>query len=67
MTVDHEYTDYATECIRLAGLTDDLEVRDQLVELAGRYLADARGERYKLSDNVIPLRARRHNNYTNLT
>jgi hypothetical protein len=56
MTVDHEYTDYATECIRLAGLTDDLEVRDQLVELAGRYLADARA-RYKQSDNVIPLRA----------
>ena len=61
MTVDHEYTDYATECIRLAGLTDDLEVRDQLVEFAGRYLADARGERYKQSDNVIPLQARRHN------
>ena len=61
MIVDLEYTDYATECIRLAGLTDDLEVRDQLVELASRYLADARGERYKQSDNVIPLRARRHN------
>jgi hypothetical protein len=66
MTVDPEYTEYATECIRLAGLTDDLEVRDQLVELAGRYLAGARGERYKQSDNVIPLRAHRHN-YTNLT
>ena len=64
MTVDHEYTDYATECIRLAGLTDDLEVRDQLVELAGRYLADARGERYKQSNNVILLRAHLHN-YTN--
>ena len=34
MSVDHECTDYATECIRLAGLTDDLEVRDQLVEPA---------------------------------
>ena len=64
MTVDHEYTDYATECIRLAGLTDDWEVRDQLVELAGRYLADARGERYQ-SDNVIPLRAHRHNYMNN--
>jgi hypothetical protein len=26
--------DYAIECIRLAGLTDDLEVSDQLVDLA---------------------------------
>ena len=61
MTVDHEYMDYVAECIRLAGLTGDLEVRDQLVELAGRYLANARGGRYQQSDNVIPLRARGHN------
>jgi hypothetical protein len=59
MTVDHEYMDYATECIRLVGLTDDLEVRDQLVELACRFMADARDERRTQLDNVIPLR-RRH-------
>jgi hypothetical protein len=28
MNVDHEYMDYVAECIRLVGLTDDLEVRD---------------------------------------
>jgi hypothetical protein len=61
MTVDHEYMDYVAECIRLAGLVDDLEVRDQLVELACLFMADARDERYKQSDNVIPLRAGRRN------
>ena len=42
MTVDLEYMDYAAEYIRLAGLTNDLEVRDQLVELASQWMADAR-------------------------
>jgi hypothetical protein len=59
MTVDHEYMDYTTECIRLVGLTDDLEVRDQLVELACRLMADARDEPRTQLDNVIPFR-RRH-------
>jgi hypothetical protein len=61
MTVPHEYRDSADECIRLAGLTDDLEVRDKLVELACRFMANARDERYKQSDNVVPLRAGRRN------
>jgi hypothetical protein len=59
MTVDHEHMDYATECVRLAALTGNLEVRDQLLELAGRRLADARDERCRQSDNVISLSARR--------
>jgi hypothetical protein len=65
MTVDDGYMDCVAECIRLAGLTDDLEVRDELVELASRYLTDARDVRYKKSDNVISLRARRHNHTNN--
>ena len=55
MTIDYEYMDCATECIRLAGLTDDLEVRDQLVELASRWMADASCGQ---ANNVIPLRGR---------
>ena len=58
MTIDYEYMDCATECIRLAGLTDDLEVRDQLVELAGRWMADARDKCCGQANNVIPLRGR---------
>jgi hypothetical protein len=32
---------HAHECVRLAGLTDDPEVRDQLLELALQWMGDA--------------------------
>ena len=35
---------HAAECVRLAGLTDDLNVRDQLVELAQGWIAAAQRE-----------------------
>jgi hypothetical protein len=47
--------DYAGECIRLAALTDNQEVRERLVELAGRRRVDAGHERPREVDNVIPL------------
>jgi hypothetical protein len=34
MTVDEKCMAHARECVRLAGLTDDQEVRDQLIALA---------------------------------
>jgi hypothetical protein len=33
MPSDKECTSHADECVRLAGLTDDLIVRDQLLDL----------------------------------
>jgi hypothetical protein len=32
MASEKECMDHASECVRLAGLTDDIAVRDQLVE-----------------------------------
>jgi hypothetical protein len=34
MANDRECIDYACECIRLAGLTDDAEIRDRLMAIA---------------------------------
>jgi hypothetical protein len=34
MATDRECVDYAHECMRLAGLTDEPEIRDQLCALA---------------------------------
>jgi hypothetical protein len=57
----------ADECVRLAGLTDDLTVRDQLLDLAQEWLLAAqRACRFSdytrvvplhknLDDNVVPL------------
>jgi hypothetical protein len=71
-TMDHGYAfkkcmSYADECVRLAGLTDDLIVRDQLRDLAQEWLLAARRARRSsddtrvvslrktLGDNVVPL------------
>ena len=35
---------HARECVRLAGLTDDREVRDQLIALACNWIVAARRE-----------------------
>jgi hypothetical protein len=48
--------DYPRECIRLATLTDNQEVREHLVELAGWRMVDAGHRRPREFDNVIPLR-----------
>ena len=46
-TMDHGYAfkksvSHADECVRLAGLTDDLIVRDQLLDLAQEWMLAAR-------------------------
>jgi hypothetical protein len=38
---DQKCVDYAWECIRLAGLADDPEIRDRLMDMARSWLAVA--------------------------
>jgi hypothetical protein len=45
MASEKECMDHASECVRLAGLTDDIAVRDQLVELAQSWISAAQRER----------------------
>jgi hypothetical protein len=44
MATDKEMEGYARECVRLAGLTDDSEIRDQLMQMARDWMADAMGQ-----------------------
>jgi hypothetical protein len=39
MATDEECVGYARECVRLAGLCTDQEVRDQLLEMARNWMA----------------------------
>ena len=67
MPSDKECTSHADECVRLAGLTDDLIVRDQLLDLAQEWVLTAQRARRpsddarvvplhkNLDDNVVPL------------
>jgi hypothetical protein len=41
MATDKESMAYARECVRLAGLTDEPEIRDQLFALAREWMAAA--------------------------
>jgi hypothetical protein len=45
MAADQNGVDYARECMRLAGLTDEPEIRDQLFALAREWMAAAMHER----------------------
>jgi phosphopantothenoylcysteine synthetase/decarboxylase len=53
---------HARECVRLAGLTDDQEVRDQLIALARDWIVAARKEEEEEDDDskvlVFPSHAR---------
>jgi len=55
---------HARECVRLAGLTDDQEVRDQLIALARDWIVAARKEEQEVEDDddskvlVFPSHAR---------
>ena len=40
-TIDDECVDYARECVRLAGLTDNPELREQLLNMAREWMATA--------------------------
>ena len=56
MVTDEECVDYARECVRLAGLTADQEIRDQLLNMAREWMAAAMDERHNA---VRARRARR--------
>jgi hypothetical protein len=45
MATDQERVAYARECVRLAELTDEPEIRDQLFALAREWMAAAMQER----------------------
>ena len=67
MASEKECTSHAAECVRLAGLTDDLTVRDQLLDLAQEWMLAAQRARRPSDDtrvvslhknpgyNVVPL------------
>jgi hypothetical protein len=59
MAIDDERMDHAEEFVRLAGLTDDLTVRDQLIDFARGWMAAAQRERRSDDERVVPLRPRR--------
>jgi phosphopantothenoylcysteine synthetase/decarboxylase len=65
--VDKKSMAHARECVRLAGLTDDQEVRDQLIALARDWIVAARKHEEEEDDDskvlVFPSaveRTRRH-------
>jgi hypothetical protein len=67
LTSEKECTSHAAECVRLAGLTDDLTVRDHLLDLAQEWMLAAQQGRPRSDDarvvslnknqddNVVPL------------
>ena len=67
MNAQRKCISHVDECVRLAGLTDDLIVRDQLLDLAQEWMLTARRARRpsddtrvvslhkNLGDNVVPL------------
>jgi hypothetical protein len=54
MASEKECTSHAAECVRLAGLTDDLTVLDQLLDLAQAWMLAAQQGRRR-SDDAAPL------------
>jgi hypothetical protein len=59
---DKECMSYAAECVRLAGLTDNVIIRDQLLDLAQDWIfaaqrAPSPGDDAR--DNVVPLQKNR--------
>jgi hypothetical protein len=46
MISDEECVDYARECVRLAGLTMDKEIRDQILNMAHEWMGAAMHERH---------------------
>jgi hypothetical protein len=41
MVTDQECVNFARECVRLAGMTSDPEMREQMLKLARQWLANA--------------------------
>jgi len=66
MTIAEKCMAHARECVRLAGLTDDQEVRDQLFALARDWIVAARKQEEDDDDSKVLVfpsaveRSRRH-------
>jgi hypothetical protein len=63
MASEKECMSHADECVRLAGLTDDLTVRDQLLDLARDWIFAAQQEPRRSDDaRVVPLHKNQDDN-----
>jgi hypothetical protein len=63
MASEKECTSHAAECVRLAGLTDDLTVRDQLLDLAQEWMfATQQGRRRSDDARMVPLNTNQDDN-----
>jgi hypothetical protein len=50
MAIDHVCEGYARECVRLAGLAKDQQLRDQLLDMAREWMAAAMWEQPEPSE-----------------
>jgi hypothetical protein len=57
MASDKECVDHARECVRLAGLAQDAELRERLLNIAREWMATAMHERFM--PDIKPLTAAR--------
>ena len=58
MASDKQCEDYARECATIAGLTNDKEVRDQMLNMACRWMEAAAHERFSRIVNPLANRSR---------
>jgi hypothetical protein len=56
MATESECIEYARECVRLAGLTDDPDIRDRLLETARDWMAAAMGEDEAAAPSISAVR-----------
>ena len=66
MASDPQCMCHASECVRLAGLTDDRTVRDQLLDLAQAWILAAQYESCSDDARVMPLHENQDDNVVQL-
>jgi hypothetical protein len=54
MATDNEYVSYARDCVRLAGLTNDPELRERLLDMARAWMAVMREEEVPETNPLKP-------------
>jgi hypothetical protein len=54
MATDKSMAGYARDCIRLAGLTSDPEIREQLLKMAGQWTEAASGNKQQQAATQAP-------------
>jgi len=67
MATDNEYVSYARDCVRLAGLTNDPELRERLLDMARAWMAVSMREEEVPETNSIetsqPIGTKGHINF----